>query len=104
MRCPVCGKKIERSYYADGECSDKCFKQKIWHENLKTGIIINGMCYQVGKEDSKSSFRGFDGRKFYIRMKTGQVIITTNLWSNGQVPKKYKKKDNAKFIKRWNKK
>lgn len=99
MRCSVCGKKIERTYYINGECSDRCFKQRFWQKALKTGIIINGNCYQVGDENTKSTFRGFDGRKIYIRMKTGKVIVTTNLWHNGKIPKRYMKKDNAKFIK-----
>lgn len=97
--CPVCG-KLAVPHYMGGECSSKCFIKRFWMETLdEKAIIINGKCYHVGNENSTSCFRGFGGAKYKIQLNNGKIIETTNLWSNGIIPKEFAKPDNAKFIK-----
>ena len=78
--------------------SEECFNKKFWIKALKTGIVINGICYQIGNENERG-FRGFDGRPFKIQLDNGDIYYTTNLWYNGKIPKEYYKGDNARFVK-----
>ena len=104
LTCVVCGKKFKKGsqpYYGYGNdisCSEECFHKKFWIDALKTGIVINGTCYQIADEHAKG-FRGFDGRPFKIQLDNGDIYYTTNLWYNGKIPKEYYKGDNARFIK-----
>lgn len=106
MRCEICGKEIDRSYYSNAIlCSSECFHDHYWLERVHnqdspTQVVINGCVYQIGEEDSMSSFRGFDGARFEIEFYDGRKVVTTNLWSNGEIPEKFREliKDNAKFI------
>lgn len=101
MKCVICGKEIEKSEYSSKVlCSSECFHIDFWRDCLDDeAVIVNKICYHVGKEHSKSPFRGHSGAKFKIRMKeTGKVIETTNLWHNGEVPDEFYKGDNAEFL------
>lgn len=106
MKCVICGKEIERSSYSnDTLCSSECFTKHYWLErvnrkDVKTQVVVNHNVYQIADENSSSSFRGFDGRPFYIEFFDGRKVRTTNLWSNGEIPDEFKDKlpDNAKFI------
>lgn len=61
--------------------------------------IIDGYVYTVGDESSKSTFRGFAGREFFIEFTDGRKVRTTNLWAGGTVSPVFRKylPDNAKF-------
>ena len=50
---------------------------------------------------SDSPFRGYGGRGIKIKLQTGEIIVTNNLWHNGKVPKEFRDRlpDNAEFIK-----
>lgn len=106
MKCEVCGKEIERSSYSDSVlCSSECFHDHYWmqrvnRQDVPTQVVVNGCVYQIGDENSSSSFRGFDGRKFEIEFFDGRRVVTTNLWYNGEIPEKFREllPDNAKFI------
>ena len=106
MICEICGKEIEKSYYSDNVlCSTECFKKHYWLEfvekkNDKDMVRCNGTHYVIGDENSKSCFRGFDGRRFKICFFDGRVIETTNLWCQGDIPEEFRKelKDNAVVI------
>lgn len=106
MKCEVCGKEIEKSSYSNAVlCSSACFFDHYWMERVnnqdsKTQVVVDGWVYQIEPEDSCSSFHGFDGAKFVIEFFDGRRVTTTNLWSNGEIPEKFrdKLKDNAKFI------
>lgn len=80
LTCVVCGKKIKKgsqSYYGYGKdiaCSEECFHQKFWIKALKTGIVINGICYQIGNENERG-FRGLDGRPYRIQLDNGDIYI-----------------------------
>lgn len=108
MICKICGKEFEKIRYMhpnDNICSDACFDDNYWLEranNKNEFIIIDRECYYVGKEEDNCGFKGFDGRKFKIRMmNNGKEFTTTNLWYNGRIPQKYLDilQDNAEFIK-----
>lgn len=64
---------------------------------------INGEAYIVGHEDLSKydyNFRGYGGAKFLISFFDGTIVTTTNLWSNGPIPQRFRVElpDNAQFI------
>lgn len=101
MKCVICGKEIERSFYADAIiCSGRCFNKHFWNKTLDdAAIIINGACYHDAEPENCSVFLGHGGQHFSIEMFDGRVIETNNLWYNGEVPTELNIKDNARFIK-----
>ena len=106
MKCEVCGKEIEQSSYSHATlCSTECFNDHYWmqrvnRKDVPTQVVADGCVYQIGDENSNSSFRGYDGRKFVIEFFDGRKVTTTNLWSNGKIPERFRAllPDNAKFI------
>lgn len=107
MNCIICGKEIEKSSYSHKVlCSSECFDIDYWNDQVKDKndpriVRINGEQYYIENENLKSSFRGFGGRKYKIRLFSGIEITTTNLWYNGEIPESHKEllPDNAEFIK-----
>lgn len=99
-KCRICGKEHENKRWGvphEDLCSNDCFTQNFWLEIIDEAKkdkymhpVIDGKCYCVCDEDSKSSFRGFDGALFYITFNDGHMIATTNLWSNGPVDSRFK--------------
>lgn len=104
-KCPVCGKELENPPYYNGFCSDECFHIHFWRIVLDDeAIIINGSCYHIGvePEDPKNyrGFLGFDGSEFKIRkFGSDEIIVTHNLWCQGEIPLEFNKQDNAQFVK-----
>jgi hypothetical protein len=88
-----------------GLASNKlCISCDFWnqvYEDKDNYIFINGKSYQVCDEEW-NGIRGFGGKEFKIKMNNGSIIKTTNLWTQGRIPKrwKYKLVDNAEFIER----
>lgn len=108
MKCKICGKEFDKVRYAkphDDICSSACFTVDYWLEranNPDEFVIIDHVCYYVADERKDNGFRGFDGRKFKIRMLAdGREFTTTNLWLNGRVPDEFLSRlpDNAEFVK-----
>lgn len=105
MKCQVCGKEIEKSRYSNGIiCSDKCFYKDYWLEYVRTKdnpnhVVINGTHYVVGNEANNGCFRGFGGKRFVI-LKNKEIIVTTNLWLQGEIPDYAKDElpNNATFL------
>lgn len=105
--CSVCH-KLMTGEYIEGSgntyyCSAECFHIDFWNEIVTQKdkhIFIEGKSYLIGDENDISSFRGCDGRHFRIRLNTGKIIDTTNLWCQGAIPEKFRDilKDNAKFL------
>jgi len=80
------------------------FHRDFWKEALadEYAVIIGGNCYHIGAEEKTGGFRGFGGMKFKIKIlkdtpmyKAGEVIMTTNLWHKGEVPKELSVENNA---------
>lgn len=106
MKCIICDKEIEKSSYSHKIiCSRECFHIDFWNDNVAIKddlkvVRIKGEQYYIGKEDSRSPFRGFGGRKNIIKFFDGREVNTTNLWFNGKIPEDYKEllPDNAEFV------
>lgn len=91
MKCSICGKETNTFMYANNICSNDCFSKYFWTKVLDDkAIIIDGYCYHIGKESN--------GKKYTILFNDGIKMTTSNLWSNGKIPEKFMKPDNAKFI------
>ena len=106
MKCKICGKAFDETHYGEPYqdiCSSECYSKQFWIEKIEVKdklTIINGECYFIGDENDTSYFRGHAGRKFKIQKDNGEIIETTNLWYNGEIPEEFREelKDNAKFI------
>ena len=110
-KCPVCGKELENPPYYNDCCSDECFHIDFWRNALDDeAIIIDGHCYHIGIEPGDAgdpedpencrSFLGFGGQEFKIRkFGSDEIIVTHNLWHQGEVPLEFNKQDNAQFVK-----
>jgi hypothetical protein len=105
--CKICGRADSPTNWMQGSLNyqNLCFNCCFWTniiENKDVKVIIDGNVYNVGKEEKVHSreFRGFDGRKFVIKKFSGETIETTNLWSNGLIPERFRNQlpDNAVFI------
>lgn len=107
--CSSCGQSFKTTWNEPtrSEMIKKhiCFSCNFWlfQLNRKGAIIINGHKYQDGGKIDKSTtggFVGYGGRDFKIEFNTGKIIETNNLWSQGQLPDRFKEKfpDNAKFL------
>ena len=98
-KCIICGKEFEESFCGEF-CSEHCFEEDFWTKALDgKEIVIGGECYHVGPEsDDPSFFKGYGGAKFVIKMNSGKVIVTHNLWNQGEIPKRFFKGNNAEFV------
>ena len=98
-KCKCCGREFEKSNFTD-YCSQECQYKDFWDSALdKDAVIIDGHCFHIwpgGKIDAR--FLGYCGREFKIQFNDGRVVVTHNLWHNGEVPKDRNSQDNAKFI------
>ena len=100
--CPCCNseyiKDLLETYFYDccGDCSFWLEKLYLPQEYSKKQVIVNGTHYML----SNSSIKGFAGATFKIKFFDGRVIKTSNLWSQGKIPRHFKSvlKDNAVFI------
>jgi hypothetical protein len=87
------------------EEKEKAFHTEFWVEKFEMKdspmvARIDGKHYIIGEEDSKG-MRGFDGRQFTIKFFDGTVIVTTNLWHQGEIPSEAEPwlPNNAEFTK-----
>ena len=104
--CQKCGVEVDSLKWANGselEQKQLCFKCEIWmgyveEANNPSSVRVNGYHYWIEKEDDKG-MRGYDGKPFLIKFKDGREVRTTNLWNQGQIPKRFKDRlfDNAVF-------
>ncbi len=101
--CTECG-DTNVTRYADGTC----FTCHFWAEQFATpgGLIINGNHYRIGDEPTPAElaahpkFYGCYGDEFVIRMSDGTQTVTHNLWSQGEIPARLSRPDNAAFVDR----
>ena len=114
MKCKLCGEKIEL-HWGDGlntklSLLKICYNCNFWVDKLEQSDNINvaridNNHYTIGKEDDNRGFRGHAGRqfkiKFYKDRYSGNPITTTNLWHQGEIPKRFRPflPNNAEFIK-----
>ena len=104
MNCIICNKEIKESEYTNTIlCSSECWSADFWNQQVINKddpkvVRIDGVQYRIGYEN-QDSFRGYNGRKFNIKLSNGDIIETTNLWHNGDIPDSFKEllPDNAEF-------
>jgi hypothetical protein len=109
-RCPECQERIELK--ETGYCC-LCerwvtFTMLAYNPSLPKGdrvARVNGHHYFIGDEVDKSlpgmlGMRGFRGQQFSIKFLDGREVTTTNLWYQGEIPKRFRGRlpDNAEFI------
>lgn len=102
VTCRICGAEDEpnyiepvRSRMIDGSL---CFSCAHWTEQIgaqdtdPTLVRAAGHQYHIGPEDQKgaSHWRGFGGARATIRFTDGRVVVTTNLWNNGEIPERFR--------------
>jgi hypothetical protein len=83
-----------------------CFYCNHWDEiaeRFEAGeqfVFVEGKSYMDG--GNKSSLKGFGGRKFIIKFFNGTILESTNLWTQGIIPERFRTrlKDNAEFTNR----
>ena len=58
-----------------------------------------GHHYQLASEGASQGERGFGGKVFEVRFFDGRVVVTHNLWHQGEVPAHFRARlpDNAVF-------
>jgi len=107
--CKFCGNHVVTTYYEPIKTQLRerciCFSCNFWYEivqnkNNKKRVFINGSAYTIQPETEKGS-RGFGGKQFTIKkFDEVEIIITTNLWSSGEIPEYFKNQlpDNAVLV------
>jgi len=108
MKCKECGEVIELCYRHSEELISQglCFNCWFWYEKVEKKndpniARIDGTHYSIGKPGKSKFFRGFYGDVFMIEFDDGRKVETDNLWCQGDIPKRFRKRlpDNAKFSK-----
>lgn len=109
VHCSDCGKRDDLNWMEDIRQllihRNLCFYCNFWYDYTKKvnhprSVRISNSHYWIEKEDVPSgAFRGFNGRKFRIVFQNGREVITTNLWSQGTIPPRFRGRlpDNAEF-------
>jgi len=98
------GKCAERDLMVEyGYCFNCAFWTRISQREGGTQFpIIDGHAFSIGPEYKGSrAHKGMGGRKFVIKFfHQKQPIITTNLWSQGEIPPHFREEipNNAEFI------
>ena len=105
-KCNSCGEEDYSTSYS--QCTTKsimdekgfCFKCSFWEDKVihspSNRAIIDGHHYVA----SSGNGGGMGGRKFKIKFNDGREIETTNLWSQGDIPKHFRDRlpDDAEFM------
>lgn len=104
--CRLCGGHETANYYGNKRMVDAkfCFHCNFWDElsvKVATTIRIEGVHYMNGPNAKKPhQYNGHGGRNFIIKMNSGEVIETCDLWCQGSIPTRFRDKmpDNATFV------
>jgi hypothetical protein len=104
--CCLCGEHEEAHYVGNKRMVDAklCFTCNFWDElttQASKTIRIEGTHYMNGPNAKKPhKYNGFAGRKFTIKMNSGEIIETCDLWYQGEIPTRFRDKmpDNATFV------
>ena len=108
--CKICGGIVKSTWSEPLKTEiikkNICHSCHFWMEkvdvvNDKNIVRIGGEHYTICAESKDAGyFRGFGGRKFVVLFNDSRKITTTNLWSQGTIPERFKEllPDNAIFI------
>lgn len=106
MNCVECKKEIKFTYmdFMNEQMKSRqmCFNCNFWTDYMgRTDTIrIDGMHYVIAP-DTTSGMKGYGGHEFKIkRFDTEGVIVTHNLWHQGDIPAHFRDRlpDNAEFV------
>jgi len=109
--CKICGSPVSTNYMDDVKAkltsNNVCFYCYFWMskvdmKNNPRVARIGGTHYYIDDDNpSPHAFKGFGGSTFRIKFDDGRMVITSNLWCQGDIPSKFKDMlpDNAVFIK-----
>lgn len=82
-----------------------CFNCLYWHTRIAEkddpfSVRIGGKHYTIHADDAPKGARGFGGVLHTIRFFDDSVVETRNLWSQGEIPARFRDRllDNASFI------
>ncbi len=104
--CELCGNKFTRICVPESYIGNLCFDCSFWTKKIEMSeedearrVIVNNQHYRLGSNNS-GPFRGFGGRKFTVLFHDGRIVETSNLFHQGEIPKRFKKyfPDNAVFV------
>lgn len=104
--CVECGKEETRRYLGDRMRAKRlCFSCNFWMRHVNNAehpmsTRIDNYHYLIGTEPERpGSLHGFGGREFTIIFNDGKVVVTHNLWSQGEIPERFRDRlpNNAKF-------
>ena len=105
--CKECGGLVKTTFSNNEKMIQRnvCFSCNFWFniiDDIDNKLVIDGTVYVFHEraEAHTVAFLGHGGREFTIETNDGKVLSTNNLWSNGNVPDKFRDriKDNAQFI------
>lgn len=109
--CKYCGEVFDASLrYSDvDKQEDECFTcwhWRDWLEKDKTdpdSIVVQGHHYHIGEEPKKDTDKwklGFGGSEHRIIRNTGKLVISHNLWHQGEITEYWRQffPDNAVFL------
>ena len=111
MICRICGKEFEKSkWYKPYHdiCSSECYVDNFWQEIINEKdyhVIVDGVCYYYDPNKiintNLPQYNSYAGRIFKILFNDGRIVLTNNLWCNGDIPEKFREQlpDNAVFEK-----
>lgn len=109
--CVECGGLSNSDGWAGGDARREkslCSHCDFWLDWVKRfgpgDVVIDGRKYHYDPrcpiKGGESSFRGFGGRTFKIRLHGGAEVTTNNLWTQGEIPAHFLDRfpNNAEFI------
>jgi len=109
ITCCTCGKEETLHWNSEvNACLNEgklCFTCDFWLEKLTIKddpetVRAGGQHFHIGKDDRKFPFRGFGGAKFKIRFHDGRYVESKNVWTQGDIPDRFKHllPDNAVIV------
>lgn len=112
MTCKFCEAAIQLGFHNDEHLKrlQLCFYCDFWWEKIywrANGDLyegnrvarINGNHFVIYPDDY-SVYAGFGGRSHTIKFDSGDVVVTKNLWHQGEIPKRFREHlpNNATFV------
>lgn len=110
VTCTECGKTeaLRWTEEMNAELRERqmCFTDAYWARMSDVSqrvVTYDFQHFVIGDEGSRSYMRGFGGRRFRVTFHDGEVVWTTNLWGQGQVPEHWRDRfePNAKVESAW---
>lgn len=113
IKCKDCGKQHNENQWMESFAEELrkqqlCYSCHFWTEKLnlkeeagRIPVRIAGHHYTVVPDAPRGSpFQGYGGAKQTIKLADGRVIVTRNLWHQGEIPEHFRARmpDNAEMV------